>query len=71
MKIIDVINASPETPKPEQNLGRILVSPETANVVRKVAKHKGWTLDHVVQAMLAEWVPKNTSLIVCTDDPKE
>jgi len=42
-------------PKPS---GRILLSPETAEVVRKLARYQGLTLDEFVQLMLSVYVPQ-------------
>jgi hypothetical protein len=67
MTIKGVRASVPGDEKASPRIGRIKVAPATAEVVRKVAKHLGWTLDRLVQAMLTDWVPQNTDLILETD----
>jgi hypothetical protein len=54
--------------------GRILLSPETAEVVRKLARYQGLTLDRLVQAMLQDYVPRKfpqLELVLEPDDPDD
>jgi hypothetical protein len=39
--------------------GRIMLSPETASVIRALAKHTKLTLDDLVQWMIQDFVPRN------------
>lgn len=39
--------------------GRIMLSPETATVVRALAKHAKLTLDDLVQRMLQDYIPRH------------
>src|SRR5258706_10752796 len=68
---VSIKNVRPKTPRDVKEvkvIGRIMVAPETAEVVRKVAKHLGWTLDKLVQTMLMDWVPRSTNLVLETDE---
>ena len=47
--------------------GRVLLKPGTAEVLRTVARYRGWTLDTLVQRMLREWIPAHTDLILQWD----
>ena len=52
--------------KESVHTGRVLLKPETANVIRKLSKHLGISLDELVQRMLSEWIPRNTNLTLTT-----
>ena len=54
----------PKGERAKADIGRISCAPVTAEVVRKVARHLDWTLDQLLVAMLEDWVPRNTSLVL-------
>ena len=53
-----------ESPAQQREIGRVSCAPVTAEIFRKVAKHLGWTLDQLLVAMLEDWVPQHTSLVL-------
>ena len=61
--IVDVEMEPSNAPSPS---GRILLKPETAQVVRKIAKSCGLTLDSLIQELLKEWIPRHTTLKIKT-----
>lgn len=52
--------------------GRVLLSPETADVFRGLARYLGISLDELAQAMIVDFVPRHApglELVMGPDDP--